>query len=111
MAQPRLTLIDARLVFFTALVVFHIRWWTVLLLVVAFVALAVAGQMNYAPETLWGLLKNRFMGTFRLSCPTRDFGLWWIVAADCPDDPNAIRFPGGLSALGPSERCTEGIRR
>lgn len=52
MARRRLTFFDVRRVFFVALFAFHIRWWTFLLLVFALVALSVAGQMNYGPESL-----------------------------------------------------------
>ena len=69
MARPRLTLFDARLVFFLILFAFHIRWWTFILLVTAVCGFTAASQLNYSAESLWRLLKCRITGRERPGKP------------------------------------------
>lgn len=69
MARPNLTLFDARLVFFVALFVFHIRWWTFLLLIAALTIFAVANQLNYSLESIWRLFRSKLTGTRRPAVP------------------------------------------
>lgn len=69
MARPHLTLFDARLVFFVALFVFHIRWWTFFLLIIALTVFGVANQLNYSLESIWRLARSRLVGSRRPAVP------------------------------------------
>lgn len=65
MARPNLTIFDARLIFFVALFLFHIRWWTFMLLIGALTVFFVANQMNYSIESISRLIRSRLIGNRR----------------------------------------------
>lgn len=69
MGKPYLTFFDARLIFFVALFLFHIRWWTFVVLILAITVFTVANQLNYSLESLWRLFRSRLIGSRRPAVP------------------------------------------
>lgn len=69
MARPHLIFFDARLIFFIILFVFHIRWWTFVVLVFGIVGFTGARYFNYSFENVIRLLRSKLVGSFRSAVP------------------------------------------
>lgn len=69
MARPHLMFFDARLIFFIVLFVFHIRWWTFVVLVVAIAGFTSASYFSYSLENVLRLVRSKLVGTFRPAVP------------------------------------------
>lgn len=64
LACSRLSFFEAGL-FFIVLFVFHIRWWTFAVLVVAIAGFRAAGSFNYALENVMRMARSKLVGSFR----------------------------------------------
>lgn len=69
MAHPHLMFFDARLIVFIILFIFHIRWWTFAVLVIAIAGFTGASYFNYLLENLIRLLRSKLVGSFRSAVP------------------------------------------
>ena len=69
MRSPRLTMFDARLVFFAGLPILHFRIWTVLLFVVALVVFWLIERAGYRLPSALRALRSSLAGSARPAMP------------------------------------------